>query len=281
MIHRLLVYDRKFNCRLDRRYPVVQHEKLNALAMAMGEETTVRAPSNPRGNEPSPTATSTRTNWTTLVVKKTRFRHRTGASPTTTLPSAVAASGSLAPIVALDENLQQLHLNGDAPQQTTQETQETNLLLHSEQLILGLTFSLRNMLLKLAPVSGGTGATVSASNSPLPDGHSFVFKTSRYRLLFYEAPSGWRLVMLADASAPASAATSVATALGPVTPDTALRHLFGTVFLDAAVLYPLGALHTPLKSTQHRRIAVKNDVFARAGFLARLDSFITHISPLF
>ena len=112
---------------------------------------------------------------------------------------------------------------------------------HSRQLLMGLTYSLRNMLRRLSP---------AASTSPLD--YSFDYVTSKYRLLYYEPASSWRFIMLVDAQ--------------PTTPTTngslesVLRTVYTDLFVEAIVRNPL--------------VNVDSDMFDQPGFLAKLDDFL-------
>ncbi len=85
------------------------------------------------------------------------------------------------------------------------------------QLIMGMTYSLKNMVQKLSPEpdvreSTSSSRKSSAVNSPTEDGSAstpsieipkdicFSYMTSKYRLAYYESVTGWKLVLLLDPS---------------------------------------------------------------------------------
>lgn len=225
MIHRFLLYDRSFNCRLDRAYPVLPASPPPPVppvtAPPVPHDAEDRAPSSPDGAA-----------WHRVLVHRPRFR-------------AVASVDEFDGLAAaLDQQLQ-LRLSPPPPAPVPE---------HSQQLLLGMTFSLRNMLVKL-----GTTATTSTptTTTTTTSGYSFNFKTSRYRLVFFEAFTGWRFILLTDTihSLPAL--------------EAALPRFYEGLFCDFVVRYPLGSV------LALRHGAIPDDcIFQRPGFINRLDDFL-------
>lgn len=116
-----------------------------------------------------------------------------------------------------------------SPAAETKEMKDGSLSdTETMQLIMGLTFSLKNMMLRLAPEvpAGSESGPASASSSrrsskvssptttiKAEDGPvwtrkevCFSYITSKYRLCYFESVSGWKLVLLSDPSAASSTA---------------------------------------------------------------------------
>lgn len=144
----------------------------------------------------------------------------------------------------------------------------------SMQLIMGMTYSLKNMLGKLSPehhVMDGGRASISASRksslaaSPVDEAlpsddllsslmtskeTSFTYLCSKYRLLYYETGTGWKFVMLVDP-----------TNTGPSSDlDQLLRQFYATTFLSAVIQNP------------SYRMAEAD--LARPALLSKIDEFI-------
>jgi hypothetical protein len=142
---------------------------------------------------------------------------------------------------------------------------------HSQKLLLGATHSLRNMLLKLSPqVKNSVVASKAFTEAQsLVDGYAFSYRTSAYRLHYFESITGYRLLLLTGNGNSTSAAT-VPTAYGPVSVESCLKVLFGELIVGYCMHYPLGKL------TCH-----EDDAFRRPGFVARLDEYILSVEKLF
>jgi len=90
------------------------------------------------------------------------------------------------------------------------------------QLIMGMCYSLRTMLSKLSLRPGSdTG---------------YSYRTDRYRLFYHEVPSGWKFVLLV-AGTPAIKSSMVGGQT--VTLETALSHLWSTIFIEWVIRNPL------------------------------------------
>ncbi|PJF19025.1 hypothetical protein PSACC_01157 [Paramicrosporidium saccamoebae] len=109
----------------------------------------------------------------------------------------------------------------------------------SMSLLLGLCHSLRGTLRKLAP-------------SP---SSSFSYRTNRYRLHYYESPSGWRFVMLMGG--PTGSCVYAGTT---VTETTALKTFYAGPFVDWVVKNPMVA---PLDG----------EMLGPGGFTAKMEEF--------
>ncbi len=165
--------------------------------------------------------------------------------------------------------------------------EEDKKIEHSQKLLLGATHSLRNMLLKLSPqvknpALAAKTFSVSEQNSTLVDGYSFNFQTSAYRLHYFESFTGYRILLLESPSINSSNSTisssttahsnaTVPTAYGPVNVDSCLRVLYAELIAGYCMHYPLGQVN----------FSENDDAFKRAGFLNRLDEYITSIEKLF
>ena len=90
------------------------------------------------------------------------------------------------------------------------------------QLIMGMCYSLRTMLSKLSPQSGNDT--------------SYSYRTDRYRLFYYEVPSGWKFVLLV-AGTPIIKSSTIGGQT--VTLETALSHLWSTIFIEWVIRNPL------------------------------------------
>lgn len=156
---------------------------------------------------------------------------------------------------------------------TTSQLSDTETM----QLIMGSTYSLKNMLKKLSPSSSdlyadGTSSKVasppasrrssaseSAPVSPIeppsldfkvPRETCFSFVTSKYRLTYYESPTGWKLVLLTDPGTPTSGEL-----------ENLMRGLYKDIFVKHVIQNPAYRMSEP--------------TFDRPGLLLLLDEFIT------
>lgn len=141
------------------------------------------------------------------------------------------------------------------------------------QLIMGSTYSLKNMLKKLSPssydgssskvasppASRRSSATESAPVSPtdlrspdfkMPRETCFSFVTSNYRLNYYESPTGWKLVLLTDPGTPGAGEL-----------ENLMRGLYKDIFVKHVIQNPAYRMSEPS--------------FERPGLLLLLDEFVT------
>lgn len=141
------------------------------------------------------------------------------------------------------------------------------------QLIMGSTYSLKNMLKKLSPstydgssskmaspsASRRTSATESAPASPtdlqspdfkVPRETCFSFVTSKYRLVYYESPTGWKLVLLTDPGSPGAGEL-----------ENLMRGLYRDIFVKHVIQNPAYRMSEPS--------------FERPGLLLLLDEFVS------
>lgn len=139
---------------------------------------------------------------------------------------------------------------------------ESNQLTPEEtlQLIMGMTYSLKNMLQKLSPSSTSdtdgisspksSASSLTTDSAPFPNLRdcSYTYLCSHYRLLYHEPPTGWKFVMLVEPC--------------PASDDLAqlLPSFHANVFLRAVIQNPL------------YRGSEKD--FGRTGFLGKIDEFI-------
>lgn len=227
MIHRFLLFDRQFQCLLDRQYPVPSTSSTRI------EENSQDSSNTEHSNKPN---TKQYLNWQVLVEEDVEE----------------------AEVENVTQSLQNTNLNTAIKEKNRE---------HSQKLLLGSTHSLKNMLLRLAPIPTTTNSTAS-NNSTLQrtcpiEGFSFSFKTSAYRLHYYESFTGYRLVLL-ETSQSTTNTTTVSTPYGQVTVDNCLKLLYGEVMVNYLARYPL-----------------VEDKFNRPGFITRVDEFIQHLGKLF
>lgn len=250
MIHRFLIFDRKFNCRIDRRYPLNQFAELNSIntfkptpKIKISEVVTEIASDSCNEEIKS-------SSWNTLIVK-------------------TASSDSLI------NHLSNLELE-DHSQVSLVNNSNNIALEHSQQLILGMTHSLKNMFEKLSPLSVKQ-STKEINSINGPEGYSFSFKTSKYRLFYFESFTGWKLVMLTDCNPPINTTGSSNT----ITFDSVLKTFYSQILMKFLVSYPLGTIYTVEKSTETFKVVVKDDFLHRSGFLSKMDEFINSIDRYF
>lgn len=131
------------------------------------------------------------------------------------------------------------------------------------QLIMGMTYSLKNLLGRLAPEESGAAPASrrdSAAASPVgePEGsppitlaseHCYTYVCSKYRLTYYESVTGWRLCLLSE---PAYAR--------PAELEALMRGLYNEVFVRHVVQNPAYRL--------------SEASLERPGLLARLDEYL-------
>jgi hypothetical protein len=258
MIHRFLIYDRKFNCRLDRRYPLNQFSSFNRNSSVKPD---TKVPTiNLEQEEPIIKINSCNSPWNTLIIKSdaedSDYTEGEGAT------EDISSKGSLV------SQLSRLELE--------EGKGEIVVVEHSQQLILGLTHSLKNLFLKLSPIPLNNNENDRISGV---EGHSFSIKTSKYRLHYFESFTGWKLVMITDCNQPNGPITSPI--YGQITPETALKIFYSQILLKFILTYPLGTVYTTEKSTQNLKIVVENDFLHRPGFLSKMDEFIQIVDRIF
>lgn len=263
MIHRFLIFDRKFNCRIDRRYPLNQFSEFNSINSSNSavkqpaasklkvteDETTGIAPTHEEQSQIS---------WNTLVIKSS-ITQQEGQN------EQMASSGSLV------SQLSRLELESG-----TTNGNDGVLPEHSQQLILGMTHSLKNMLQKLSPIN----SQLTQSNAHVGiEGYSFSFKTSKYRLFYFESFTGWKLIMITDCNTSNNNNNNNNNSI--ITPDSVLKSFYTQILLKYLTSYPLGTIYTEEKSTESRKVFVKDDFLHRSGFLSKMDEFIHNIDRYF
>lgn len=254
MIHRFLIYDRKFNCRLDRRYPLNQFTAFNRESLNLPSITGSKVPIlTVSGSQETTTIHPVQDNWNTLVIKS----ESDDESDACEFPNSLSSQMSR---MEINENHPSYQPKGE-------------IVEHSQQLILGMTHSLKNMFLKLSP---SVNAVSTAANSGI-EGYSFSVKTSKYRLFYFESFTGWKLVMITDCGGN----TVTIPSLGQVTPESALKLFYTNILLKFLLTYPLGTILTERKSSQREKVRVENDLLHRAGFLIKMDEFIHSIDSIF
>lgn len=226
MIHRFLLFDRQFQCLLDRQYPLTSTSSTRIEGAKQDDSNIEQQSHQPK--------TKQYLNWQVLI----------------------------------EEDAEEAEIEN-----VTQSLQNTNLTTsindknrgHSQKLLLGSTHSLKNMLLRLAPIPttsyNSTSGTLQRA-CPI-EGFCFSFKTSAYRLHYYESFTGYRLVLL-ETSQTTTSTTTVSAPYGQVTVDNCLKLLYGEVVVNYLARYPL-----------------VEDKFNRPGFITRVDEFIQHLGKLF
>lgn len=141
--------------------------------------------------------------------------------------------------------------------------------VESMQLIMGMTYSLKNILQKLSPParsdlssqtpSNGSSRKSSTVTSPIsqtePTGlchgeSCFSYVTSKYRLSYFESPTHWKIVLLTD---PAP--------LNPGEIEQLMRLIYSDILVRNIVQNPVYRL--------------TEASFHRPGLLARIDEFFT------
>lgn len=107
----------------------------------------------------------------------------------------------------------------------------------SMQLIMGMLYSLKNMLGKLAPASSSEESTNSGNALKCYPQVSFSYETAKYRLLYYEVISGWKFVLLLPlaVSPSASCVYSGVTVAG----EACLQAFYSIIFVEYVVKNPL------------------------------------------
>lgn len=264
MIHRFLIFDRKFNCRLDRRYPLNQFAEFNSInsSNSAKHHPTAIPKLNVSQAETENASIANESprigvSWNTLVIKSTD----TAAGADNEEEIKMGSSGSLV------SQLSKLELTAAA---NTNFNANELLLEHSQQLILGMTHSLKNMLQKLSPINSQQQQQQQQVQAGL-EGYSFSFKTSKYRLFYFESFTGWKLIMISDCTA---GITGNNTTTNTTTPDSVLKSFYTQILLKFLSTYPLGTVYTAEKSTESRKVIVKDDFLHRPGFLSKMDEFI-------
>lgn len=258
MIHRFLIFDRKFNCRLDRRYPLSQFAEFNSINSSNSAKHHPAAIPKLNVSQAETENVSIENesprigvSWNTLVIKSTD----TAAADEEEIK--MGSSGSLV------SQLGKLELTAANTNFTANEL----LLEHSQQLILGMTHSLKNMLQKLSPINSQQQQQQVQAGL---EGYSFSFKTSKYRLFYFESFTGWKLIMISDCNAGITGNNTTNT----TTPDSVLKSFYTQILLKFLSTYPLGTVYTAEKSTESRKVIVKDDFLHRPGFLSKMDEFI-------
>ena len=209
--------------------------------------------------------------WNTLVIKSTVANDDDdGSGSGNGQIEQMSSSGSLVSQLSkleLDEALKSETNSG-----TTAGLNNSPVFEHSQQLILGLTHSLKNMLQKLSPLSSQQQQQLQQAG---PEGYSFSFKTSKYRLFYFESFTGWKLIMITDCN------TTNNNSSNTITPDSVLKSFYTQILLKYLSTYPLGTIYTSEKSTESRKVIVKDDFLHRSGFLSKMDEFIHNIDRYF
>lgn len=124
----------------------------------------------------------------------------------------------------------------DSSQADNKKTAASSSVQESMQLTMGMCYSVRSMLNKLARTR------IDAPGSGPP---TFCLRTNRYRLHYYETLSGWKFVLLLPIgiSSPLSSSPVVAKSCQyagqTVTLENAMAVLFSTVFLEWIIRNPL------------------------------------------
>lgn len=257
MIHRFLIYDRKFNCRLDRRYPLNQYSTFNLNSLTKPIK---KVPIIKLEQEESKIKVNTNSPWNTLMIKSELEDSDSDSTEEGEVGISVSSKGSLV------SQLSRLELELEL--EPGKGKGKGEIVEHSQQLILGLTYSLKNMFLKLSPTP-----LINTQNTFTPvEGYSFSLKTSKYRLYYFESFTGWKLVMITDCNQPNNSINS--SIYGQILPETALKIFYTQVLLNFLLTYPLGTVYTLEKSTQSEKVVVENDFLHRPGFLSKMDEFI-------
>ena len=266
MIHRFLIYDRKFNCRLDRRYPLNQFSTFNANSLT--KPPINKAPIIKLEQEESIVKVNTNSPWNTLIIKSELEDSDSDSDSTEgEVGISVSSKGSLA------SQLSRLELELESEKGKGKGKGE--IVEHSQQLILGLTYSLENMFLKLSP----TPLINTQNTFTTVEGYSFSLKTSKYRLYYFESFTGWKLVMITDCNQPNNSINS--SIYGQILPETALKIFYTQLLLKFLLTYPLGTVYTSEKSTQSKKVIIENDFLHRPGFLSKMDEFIQIVDRIF
>ena len=224
MIHRFLLFDRQFQCLLDRQYPPVSGLK---------SAETSNAESISESPQKQPAKTTPYLNWQVLIEEEEEE-----------VENEV-------------ENINQSLQNTKISNNNGEKNRE-----HSQKLLLGSTHSLKNMLLRLAPIPTTTNANTTLQKTCPIEGICFSFKTSAYRLHYYESFTGYRLILLETSQS--SATATISTPYGQLNVDNCLKMLYGEVMVNYLARYPL-----------------LEDKFNRPGFITRLDEYIHHLDKLF
>jgi len=147
------------------------------------------------------------------------------------------------------------------------------------QLIMGMTYSLKNMLIRLSPAKGAadvasivsspnasrrpsstpstptTPASLTFSSPQLnwtqPSEYCFSYLASKYRLTYYESVTGWKFILLSEPLFPAQGEL-----------EALMRRMYAEVFVKHVVQNPIYRMQNPEAG------------FQRPGLLAKLDEFI-------
>lgn len=298
MIHRFLLFDKNFNCRLDRFYPLSAAPATAADGQRQRQRQ--QASHSVVANEQVATSGGDVVqygNWQILQMEEMekQITNSNTIRSNNHNGNAVHNNAVQLPLALSMES------TASAAAATVDKTKQVE---HSQKLLLGAAHSLRNMLLKLSPqpqtetekpVLGGEGSGAAAVAA---EGYAFTFRTSTYRVHYFESFTGYRLLLLEGASTPAATSaaaaakslllpaamaasagpSTVATPYGPVTADSCLRVLYAELIAGYGMHYPLG---NPLAFVSAGDAAADDDAFNRAGFLTRLDEYIQSIDKLF
>ena len=285
MIHRFLIYDRKFNCRIDRRYPLSQFSYYNNQQL-QHQQSKQRSKNNLLENKKVPNLNLVDEN-SDISLNSCAESGFSGVK----LWNVVTIDSSDESEIEennLNEEMKGLRLSGGA-NSVNFNTSSVNvnpngreIVEHSQQLILGMTHSLKNMLTKLAPKVPKPATPNEPSHISI-EGHSFSMKTSKYRLFYFESFTGWKLVMLTDCSStqnhhqqhhPHNQQITLSNGIS-VSPDTALKVFYTQILQKYVLTYPLGQIYATGEGP------VDNDFLKRPGFLIKLDEFVHGIDKLF
>jgi len=142
--------------------------------------------------------------------------------------------------------------------------------IETMQLIMGSTYSLKSMMLKLSPPAPRQGIDSNSSSRRSSHASSpvepsipvdlskevcFSYLTSKYRLIYFESMTGWKICLLLEPNATLLMAEM----------EALMRSLYLEILVKGIIQNPMYRLVEPS--------------FERSGLLYRLDSFISN-SPL-
>lgn len=265
MIHRFLIYDRKFNCRVDRRYPLNQFTSYNQQQLQLHQQQQHSQISNLSVNKKAPNlSVADENSEISLNISGEDDKFWNIVTIESDESEAEAEDNGLS------VEFRRFGLS-EGPVVKDKEVVE-----HSQQLILGMTHSLKNMFTKLAP---NIPKPHSDSGTVNIEGHSFSMKTSKYRLIYFESFTGWKLVLLTDCPPPSQQLQqqnliTLPSGIG-VNSETALKAFYTQVLQKFVLTYPLGKIYATGEGP------VDEDMLKRAGFLVKMDEFVHWIDKLF
>jgi len=200
-LHRLLIFDRKYNCKFD-------HEWLEDVNHTNNTSNDQR-----------------RTSVASLV---------SAAMSNSQLPLFLPSSSSQ------QQQQQQQSSTAFKFYNKNEKAEESPMNKEdSRQLILGLVYSIRNMGKKMTHSSNPSSSDLHVKGTTNPIGeYSFQYSCNKYKLIFYESITGWRFVLMLHNNNNHSTTTTNSSTSSNI-PNGILYDLYNSVFQECIIRNPL------------------------------------------